>query len=903
MRITLAVAVACLGLGAISVATQAEAAFKQPTNIPAQGLDTALQAFARDRNLQLVYASDEVNSLRTSGAFGELTADQALTQLLSGTGLTYRYLDAQTITVYPRKILSTSDERGGAGKGEVSSPGMTENQGGDQDKGFWDRFRVARADQGISSSSSRAGFFSANPSGAAGGTSSDSSSDTSSSEQTKLDEIVVTAQKVSEKLMKVPESISVLTGEQLDQLHVVRMSDWSALAPGLNINDDSTPGKGALVLEGIPSLGAASEVGVYVDDTAIGSSSTFGSGGATFLDLMPYDLDRIEVLRGPQGTLYGASSMGGLVKYVAKAPNVNNSSFNVGGDFFGIKGSDGHGDGIRGAINLPIVSGQLGLRASAYDEYTPGFITNGLTRARDQNGIRQTGGRAALLWDINSDISIQISGLYQKVAADNETEVALSQATGQPIYGAFTEDNVRPEPSAQRLRLYDLTLNWDLHWAQLTSVSSYQNFQDDLSGDATADFAPYNVLLGLLHLPGFAQASLQVNVGLEKFTQEIRLASPQNQRLKWLVGGFFTHEKSTNDDTFDVYDSGGAPISLLNPFVSAKLDSTYKEYAAFGDLTWQVTDRLDLTGGVRYAHNSQFFQSQTGGFLENLGGPLPPSSGKSSESVPTFLFSPNYHLNDTTIAYVRIATGYQPGGANVVSALFPTVPSTFSSSRLIDYQPGLKSTFLDGRVSVDVSAFFIEWTKIQLLVEGPSGTNAEENGGKARSRGFDLTGSYTLIPGLVLGTNLNYTDAILTTPVASLNTVAGARLPYIPRWSGALTAEYTTPLLGANWRAFAGGGYHYIGSRPSNVEGATVSPTLLLPADATARSYNTLDLHLGATRRGLRVSLYAKNLTDKHAYLAPTFYRYSVEPFNTPIDLQAPVLQPRTIGISVDQTF
>jgi outer membrane receptor protein involved in Fe transport len=392
-------------------------------------------------------------------------------------------------------------------------------------------------------------------------------------------------------------------------------------------------------------------------------------------------------------------------------------------------------------------------------------------------------------------------------------------------------------------------------------------------------------------------------LGLEKFTQEVRLASPQDQPLRWLVGGFFTHEQTTDEEGINVYDAAGVPVAALNPFISADLRASYKEYAGFGDLTYQVTNRFDLTGGVRYAHNSQVFQDQINTYFGTLfGSPSPPTSGRSSEGVTTFLFSPNYHLNDTTIAYLRVATGYQPGGANAVSqVLFPGAPPTFSSSRLIDYQPGLKSTFLDGRATVDMSAFYIRWTKIQLLVESPSGGNAEENGGKARSAGFDFAGSYTLIPGLVLGTTFNYTDAILTTPVASLNTLSGARLPYIPRWSGALTAEYNTALPATNWRAFAGGNYHYVGRRFSNVEGETSTPTLLLPADTTVRSYNTLDLHLGASHGGLRVSLYGKNLTDKNAYLAPSFYRYSVA--NAPIDIQAPVLQPRTLGISVDQTF
>jgi iron complex outermembrane receptor protein len=873
--------IAAFALALLLGGTAAMAASPQSFSIDSQDAPRALLEFGRQSSLQILFESDKVKGITTNAVHGSYEPIEALRLLLKGTPLVISEKSEGVLVVGPQaKAHST-----------LSANPASVNSDGSAARLAQSNATTAQPPSDIDSSSK---------SGAAS-----SSSGSSGAETFKLSEIIVTAQKISQKLMDVPVSISVLTGNQLEELQATRISDWLALVPGLNINDGTTPGKGALILEGIPSLGAASEVGMYVNDTPVGSSSTFGSGGAAVLDLMPYDLERIEVLRGPQGTLYGASSMGGLIKYVMKSPDLENFSASIGGDFFGIKGSDGHGDGVRGALNIPIVSGLLGLHVSAYDQYTPGYLTNGVTGAKDQNGIRQTGGRAALLWDINSDVSIQISSLYQKIAAANQDGVWLNQTTGLPISGAFAEDNVRQEPSTEVLRLYDLTLKWDLHWAELTSVSSYQNFQDNLSGDATATFAPLNPIFPLLHLPTFATASADVDVGLEKFTQEVRLASPQDQPLRWLVGGFFTHEETTNHSVFNLHDAADAPIAALNPFLSSDLPATYKEYAAFGDLTYQITNRFDLTGGVRYAHNSQTFHDQIGGLLEILkfGMIPPPTSGRSSEGVTTFLFSPNYHLNDTTIAYLRVATGYQPGGANAVSPLFPTAPPTFSSSRLIDYQPGLKSTFLNGRASVDVSAFFIDWTKIQVLVNGPGGqANATENGGKARSRGFDFTGSYSPIPGLVLGTNFNYTDAILTTPVASLNSLSGARLPYIPRWSGALTAEYNTPLA-ANWRAFAGGSYHYVGPRFSGVEGQTNDQTVLIPADAEVRSYSTVDLHLGASHGGLRVSLYAKNLANKYAYLAPSFYRYTLAPLYTPIDIQAPVLQPRTIGVSVDQTF
>ncbi len=689
--------------------------------------------------------------------------------------------------------------------------------------------------------------------------------------------------------MDVPASISVLTGKQLEELHATRISDWAGYVPGLNVLGGSTPGNGSLILEGIAPIGAASEVGIYVNDTPIGSSSSFGA--AATVDLMPYELDHIEVLRGPQGTLYGASTMGGLVKYVLKSPDVEKFSANVGGDLSGVKGSDGHGGGFRGGINAPLIEGRLGLRASVYDQYTPGYIDNGLTGARDQNGIRQSGGRAALRWDINPDVSVQASGLYEKVAAPNETLVALSQTSGQPLYGDLTNNNLRGEPFEQQLRLYDLTLNWDLHWAELTSVSSYQSFQNNSAADLSAYLLPFGPIFGLPTL----QADVKAVVGLEKFTQEIRLASPQDQTLQWLVGAFYTHERSGNDQTINIYDGSGALITPLAPFEMTGLSSIYKEYAAFGDLTYQITDRFDVTGGLRYAHNSQSFVETLGGV--GAGGPQPDKPGNSSEGVPTFMVSPKYHLNDATILYARVASGYQPGGPNVVFPSFPA-PSQFSSSKLIDFQPGLKSTFFDAHASVDVSAFYIDWTKIQVLVANPSGPgSAIENGGKARSEGLDFNGTYSPAQGMVLGANLNYTDAKLTSPVASFNTLRGARLPYIPRWSGTVTAEYTRAVP-ANWRAFAGGGVRYVADRLSAPDGETIAAK---PVGYSVGSYSVIDLHFGASHRGLTIALFAKNLTDKRAYLTPAVYANNI--VSSPLDIKAPILQPRTIGISVDVTF
>jgi outer membrane receptor protein involved in Fe transport len=802
---------------------------KYDLDIPSQNLNDALQALALASRHKLLYSSDLVEGKTNSALKGQFTVEEAVKALLSGTHLGYE------VTADGLVLIRPSDE-----SSRRAAPASTGDVG-DPTPG--------------------------------------------------LAEIMVSAQKISQKLMDVPASIGALTGAQLAGLHATQISDWVGFVPGLSTNTAGAPGMGVLILEGIAPISSSSEVGTYVNDVPVGSSSSFGGAGSATLDLMPYDLERIEVLRGPEGTLYGASTMGGLVKYVLKARNPNEFSATVGGDAFGVKNADGHGDSVRGAVNLPLVQDHLGLRVSAYDQYTPGYIDNGVTGAKDQNELRQTGGRATLLWNVNSDLSVQASLLYQKIAVSNLAVVALNSVTGQPLYGDLTNDNIRAEPFQQQLRLYDLTLNWDLGWARLTSASSYQNFQNHSITDETASLA---VLAPVLGVPGL-QSDLDYRVDLEKATQEIRLTSPQQGALKWLAGVFYTHEQATNVDTVDGYDATGASLTPLNPLEFSSEPSVYQEYATFGDVTYSFTDQFDLTGGLRYAHNNQTFSTSISGALIGPPSTLP---GRSDQGVTTFMISPNYHLNDKTILYVRVASGYQPGGPNTV---FPGVsaPTEFKSSTLIDYQPGLKSTFLDNRASVDLSAFYIDWTKIQILASLPGvPTNFFVNGGKARSEGLDLSGQYSPWSSLVLGANLNYTDATLTTPVASLNTAAGARMPYIPRWSGSLTAQYNTPIA-ANWSAFGGGGYRYLGSRLSTAAGESSAG---LPVGYTLGSYSLIDLRAGASHGGLTVALFAKNVADKRAYQSPADYRYTAA-VNEPIDIKAPVVQPRTVGISIDQSF
>jgi outer membrane receptor protein involved in Fe transport len=372
------------------------------------------------------------------------------------------------------------------------------------------------------------------------------------------------------------------------------------------------------------------------------------------------------------------------------------------------------------------------------------------------------------------------------------------------------------------------------------------------------------------------------------------LASPEGQKLEWLAGVFYTHEDASNHEQINGYDSSGAPLAGINPLELVTLPSTYQEYAFFGDVTYRFSDWFDLTGGLRFAHNNQSFVEGESGAL--VGPPLT-VPGHSSESVTTFQVAPELHLGKDTMVYVRVASGYQPGGPNVVlPGSPPGVPTQFNSSTLIDYQAGVKSTLLDGRASLDLSAFYIDWSKIQLSVL-IGNESAIENAGSARSDGFDFSGSVSPIEGLTLGGALTYTDAVLTSPAPSITAAKGARLPFVPQWSGSLTADYNFPIAGP-WRGFVGGGYRYVGSRFSAVEGSTANAE---PQGMKVGAQNVVDLRLGARTGDLTVSLFAKNLFDDRAYLPPAFFFFNA--LGGPIDIKAPVLQPRTVGVSIDKSF
>ena len=691
-------------------------------------------------------------------------------------------------------------------------------------------------------------------------------------------DIVVTAQKRSEKLRDVPASVSVISGETIERTGAKSLADYASYIPGFAINSGGAPGRNQIVLRGINTGGSDTNgalVGIYLDDTPLGSSSANARGGTYSLDLLPYDIDRLEVLRGPQGTLYGASSMGGLVKYVLKQADPDALEVRAGGILESTASTSRPTWGLRGETNIPIVDGVLAVRASGYYQDNAGWIDNVGTRVRNENGARQQGGRVALFWRATDKLDFKATALLQDINADGTAAISLDRATLEPEFDKYSHTSFLGQPFKQRLRFYSLTGDWDVGFASLTSATSWSSSRNTQRLDAT------NVYTPLLGLPaGPVTTPFDLDIKLHKFTQELRLASPTGNKIEWLLGGFYTNERAVNVQNLTAQDSTGAQIPGLNPLAVVFFPSTYREYAVFGNLTYKFTDWFDLSGGVRYSHNKQsYFQDLTGLVF----GTPQHTDARSSDNVTTWSTAARFHPDRTSTIYLRIATGYRPGGPNVP---LPGVPTSFKADTLTNYEAGYKASLFDGKLDLDVSGFYIDWRNIQIE-QTLGGVTFPGNGGKASSRGFEASGSYKVNRQLRLGANASYTVARLDQDVPSLNGLKGDQLPLSPRWTVAATIDYSSA-VSRTLTLTAGAAFRYRGKELSSL---TSDPTTLV-----VRAQNLVDGYVGLESKRVAARLYIRNAFNNRSY--SNFGEQNDPAFPTFIPVQ-----PRTIGVSLDTRF
>jgi iron complex outermembrane receptor protein len=698
---------------------------------------------------------------------------------------------------------------------------------------------------------------------------------------TVLEVIIVTAQKRSEDVQTVPMSISTVSRDELERLHANDLTAFAGYIPGLQIQSFGTPGQAQLSLRGIPPLGAGATVAAYLDESPLGTSSFYGNGASTVLDLLPFDIQSFEVLRGPQGTLYGASSLGGLIKYVTRQPDLDHFSGLLGGDAFSMDAANKAGYGGHASVNVPLLPGTLGMTASFARENTPGIIDNAVTGRKNQDDHSQQVARIAFLWKPTEDVSLSLSGIQQKIESENNLFTALDPATLHPVYGRFKNDNVIPETFAQDLDYVSVTANVNLGWADLVSATNYSSTRSDTVEDATK---VYGVLFPFLGPFPAGKSAFDSDVQLRKITEEVRLASKPSDTIEWLIGAFYTHENSQNNQIATAQFNDGTSIPGLDPLATVALPTIYREYAAFGDVTYKFNSQFDISGGLRWARNVQDFKQISAGAIV----PAADTPGNSAQSVVTYSVGPRWHINSDTMAYLRVASGYQPGGPNII---LPGVPPSVNADKLTNYEVGLKTLLDDHRLLIDVAAFYIDWKDIQVITTNGVASYLV-NGGTASSKGVELSTLYTPFEGLRLGLNGAYSDAKLTQDVPGIGGLSGDRLPYVPKWSGSATADYAF-LRRADWTARVGGGLRYTGARVTQVDHSPLS----LPLS----SYGVLDLNAELANERWTVRLFARNVTNRDVYISESPLTSGATGAIT--EVHGVPLEPRVVGVGLDVRF
>ena len=741
--------------------------------------------------------------------------------------------------------------------------------------------------------------------------------------------IIVTASKRDQRIVDVPTAVTAIAGKDLVEHNLLQVEDFMDQIPALHIEKFGNRST-KVVLRGLNAGGAGATVATLIDEAALTYASGAANGGFDIANLDTYDLSRVEVLRGPQGTLYGAAAVGGLVKYVTNKPLLDQFEGGVEIGSEKIEQGDSGFTG-RGMLNVPLFDGVAALRVTGFYKDIPGFIDNPLSGRDNANDGERYGGRVQLLVEPTDNFSIRLMALMQDQSYDDPGDVELVGAAFTPgtrnsnefdiaNSGDFTWNSLNRGVSDNETRLYTLELNWSTSSFNILSATSFGEINSTFRVDITSDEVAAGVTFGDAFSPVYGVPisiySDQTN-DLEKFNQEFRISSIEaiemgEVSLDWQLGVFYSEEDITFNQFFDALDAATGAILLTDIFApfgapqlpvgGSTLPATYEEIAIFGEVVVHFNDQMEVAIGGRYASNEQ--ESQVSSFAGLANGPFDIFNPvvKTDEEDFTWSLAPSYHFTEDTVAYARIATGYRPGGPSLlIPGAPPDFPLGYVSDSTLNYEIGFKGDMADGLLSFDVAAFYIDWDDIQVLTQFISTTSGQTfnitgNAGKATSQGLEWNLAWQPVEGLTVSDVGAYVDAALSETARSLGAVDGDQLPYNSEWTNTLNIDYTTSVrnvavtVGATWR--------YVGERFTGFA-APVGPTgeRLPGSHVELPSYSTFSARVVAEFEHFYIRLFGRNLTDEHDLVQYT----TGGGFNNAGKGQ--IIQPRTIGISVGANF
>jgi len=697
--------------------------------------------------------------------------------------------------------------------------------------------------------------------------------------------VFITATRRREPAREVPMQVDRLSTVDLEQAGARSLTDYLAAQPGIDVKTTGGAGIGAVSIRGV-STGDQTipTVGTYIDDVAYGSSSAFAAGSTTALDMSLLDLNHIEVLRGPQGTLYGAGAMGGVVKYVTNEPDTSEFS---GKASLGVSSTRGGGVGttVSGVLNVPLKADVAGLRVAAFRDHEGGWVDAlGPAAGKNVNSGDTTGGRVVLLVEPTAHFHVRATALAQDIRRRNTDFVDYDASTGRPVNGPSDREMVLREPYSMRTSLGSVDLEYDFGSARLNSITSVQQTRLTLNEDLTALYTPFVEQI-FLFTPATVEEDVHSNV--HKTTQEFRLTSAAGGQVEWLAGLFYDHETGNQQQHVGDTVEGGGPGDLPE-LAQLGLISRYQELAAYGDVTWNATSRLALTAGARIAQNKQDYRQDAAGPL--AGTSLKPAHSK--ETPKTWLATARYALTPASNVYFRAASGYRPGGPNAVlpdpETGLPTGPTTFEHDSLWSYEAGYKADLLDNTLSIEAAAYDIRWDNIQQFFS-VNGNSVVINAGKAGIQGFELGASWRPTARWSVTGNLSTIDARLKQDAKGLGT-SGQRLPNSPSLAATLGTKASFDLGGH--AGYLGLSQRYVGERNAGFDGGLSAPNYRLPA------YWLTDVQGGVEFGRVALALYVRNLFDRHAQVGAGT---ASEALGGPV--QVTPVRPRMVGMTLTTSF
>jgi len=670
-----------------------------------------------------------------------------------------------------------------------------------------------------------------------------------------LEEIVVTATKRPERVRDISSSVSAYDEAALESLGAESFSDYLTRTPGVVFNA-SIPGNSPAIIRGVATTTGIAQAqgttGYFIDDVPM--TDPFYSAGIPDIDT--FDVDNVTVLRGPQGTLFGSSSMGGAINYQAARPDPSQLQAHFRGNWDRNQENE-NGYGIHGMLNVPIVNDVFAIRGVYNRRQIAGFVDN---RGTGQNNSNQTtieGGRLLATW-------LPAAGTRINYLFLDQSETTADLGSTQPSAGLYAKNTQIPEPFDYRTILHNLRLDQELGFATLTATATYHeksfSSQQDYSG-----LAPSLAPVAFLE-PGTSRGE----------TYEVRLASAIGHRFEYLVGVF---SDSTSEHIVDTLDAPvAAPVFGTSKILEAPVDIHGRESALFGEGTWHFTDKFKMTLGGRWFHTRLDTTTTQQG---PLAGPTTTTEGGSSESGFSPKASVTWQPDRDTLVYALAARGFRFGGPNIAHDPTFTIPSQFDSDSLWNYELGARMSLLDHRLLLDGTLYLIDWTNIQVTETSPAGFIYTANAGRARNRGFEASVTYQAVPALSLHATVTYLDGVLRRDFDSGQGLipAGSQLPGASKWQISDSIVYAPAT--AQIAPTVTLSHRYLSSAPGE----------LLPTPQMQGGYNVFDLRAGMTIRRCGVFLYVDNISNARGV------SQALTGVRGPVQF---LIAPRTIGIALD---